>query len=81
MQNLVAVIEGKAPTGSFDGYTSCPLITEIGHAALIEFNDEFKLTPTLPLVDPLSSNWFAWSIKLYMLLPLYLQMLHGRVPA
>ncbi len=81
MHNLASVIDGKTPTETFDGYTSCPLITEIGNAALIEFNDDFKLTPTLPLVDPLSSNWFAWSIKLYMLRPLYLQMLHGRVPA
>jgi sulfide:quinone oxidoreductase len=81
MQNLVSVIDGKAPGEKFDGYTSCPLITDVGHAALIEFNDEFKLTPTLPLIDPLDSNWFAWSIKLYMLRPLYLQMLHGRVPA
>lgn len=81
MENLVAAIEGKAPTASFDGYTSCPMITEIGRAALIEFNDEFRLTPTIPLVDPLSSNWFAWSVKMYALRPLYLQMLHGRVPA
>jgi sulfide:quinone oxidoreductase len=81
MENLVSVIEGKAPAATFDGYTSCPMITEVGRAALIEFNDAFKLTPTIPLVDPLSSNWFAWSVKLYALRPLYLQMLHGRVPA
>jgi sulfide:quinone oxidoreductase len=81
MQNLVSFIDGKAPGEKFDGYTSCPMITDVGHAALIEFNDEFKLTPTLPLIDPLDSNWLAWSIKLYVLRPLYLQMLHGRVPA
>jgi sulfide:quinone oxidoreductase len=81
MENLVAAIEGKAPAASFDGYTSCPMITEVGRAALIEFNDQYQLTPTVPLVDPLSSNWFAWSVKMYALRPLYLQMLHGRVPA
>lgn len=81
MENLVALIEGKAPAASFDGYTSCPLITEVGRAALIEFDDQYRLTPTIPLVDPLSSNWFVWTVKMYALRPLYLQMLHGRVPA
>jgi sulfide:quinone oxidoreductase len=81
MENLVALIEGKSPSAQFDGYTSCPLITDIGHAALVEFNDQYQLTPTIPLVDPLSSNRFVWSVKLYALRPLYLQMLHGRVPA
>jgi sulfide:quinone oxidoreductase len=79
VDNLVATIQGRAPAASFDGYTSCPLITEVGRAALIEFNDQFQLTPTVPLVDPLSSNWFAWSVKLYVLRPLYLQMLNGRI--
>lgn len=81
MQNLVSLIEGQAPALKFDGYTSCPLITDVGHAALVEFNDEFKLTPTVPMVDPMSSSWFAWAVKLHVLRPLYLQMLHGRVPA
>lgn len=79
VDNLVATIEGRAPAASFDGYTSCPLITEVGRAALIEFNDQFQLTPTVPLVDPMSSSWFAWSVKLYVLRPLYLQMLNGRI--
>lgn len=81
MENLVSVIADKAPHASFDGYTSCPLITEVGSAALVEFDDAFKLTPTLPMVDPMSSTWLPWAIKLYALRPLYLQMLHGRVPA
>jgi sulfide:quinone oxidoreductase len=68
MQNLVSVIEGKTPGEQFDCYTSCPLITDIGNAALIELNDELKLMPTLPL----DSNWFPWYVKLYVLGPLYL---------
>jgi sulfide:quinone oxidoreductase len=77
--NLVEVIAGRAPDQNFDGYTSCPLITREGSAMLIEFDYEGRLTPTLPMVDPLHDSYFAWLMKYRMLKPAYMAVLKGRV--
>jgi sulfide:quinone oxidoreductase len=75
--NLVSVIAGREPGLQFDGYTSCPMVTSIGRAMLIEFDYEGRLTPTLPGVEPLTESWFAWFLEERMLKPAYLAMLKG----
>lgn len=75
--NLAAVIRGSEPSMRFDGYTSCPLITALGRAMLIEFDYEGRLTPTLPGIDPLAESWFAWFLEERMLKPAYFAMLKG----
>ncbi len=77
--NLVEVIAGRKADESFDGYTSCPLITREGSAMLIEFDYEGRLTPSLPLIDPLQDSFFAWLMKYRMLKPAYMAVLKGRV--
>ena len=77
--NLVQVIAGKAADEKFDGYTSCPLITREGSAMLIEFDYEGRLTPSLPVIEPLQESFFAWLMKVRMLKPAYLAVLRGRV--
>jgi sulfide:quinone oxidoreductase len=77
--NLVALIAGQALPGQFDGYTSCPLITREGSAMLIEFDYEGRLTPSLPMVQPLQDSYFAWLMKYRMLKPAYQAVLKGRV--
>lgn len=77
--NLVALIAGQALPGQFDGYTSCPLITREGSAMLIEFDYEGRLTPSLPMVQPLQDSYFAWLMKIRMLKPAYQAVLKGRV--
>ncbi len=77
--NLMRVIAGQAPDQSFDGYTSCPLITREGSAMLIEFDYEGRLTPSLPMIEPLNDSFFAWFMKYRMLKPAYLAVLRGRV--
>ncbi|KAL2815264.1 hypothetical protein BDW59DRAFT_153944 [Aspergillus cavernicola] len=37
VQNLTRVLEGKEPDAVYDGYTSCPLLTEYGKVLLAEF--------------------------------------------
>ncbi len=76
--HLVDVIAGRDPAQRFDGYTSCPLLVREGSAMLIEFDYDGKLTPTVPLVDPLQESWFAWVMKTRLLKPAYLAVLHGR---
>jgi sulfide:quinone oxidoreductase len=77
--NLVEAIAGRAPDQNFDGYTSCPLITREGSAMLIEFDYEGRLTPSLPMIQPLNDSYFAWLMKYRMLKPAYMAVLKGRV--
>ena len=77
--NLVEVIAGRKADQTFDGYTSCPLITREGSAMLIEFDYEGRLTPSLPMIEPLQDSFFAWLMKYRMLKPAYMAVLKGRV--
>ena len=77
--NLVQVIAGRQADEAFDGYTSCPLITREGSAMLIEFDYEGRLTPSLPMIEPLNDSFFAWLMKVRMLKPAYMAVLKGRV--
>jgi len=77
--NLVEVIAGRKANETFDGYTSCPLITREGSAMLIEFDYEGRLTPTLPMIEPLQDSYLAWLMKVRMLKPAYMAVLKGRV--
>ncbi len=78
-QNLVDTIAGRTPKLQFDGYTSCPMIVREGSAMLIEFDYEGRLTPSLPMIEPLQESYFAWLMKVRMLKPAYLAVLKGRV--
>ncbi len=78
-QHLVDVIAGREPSQTFDGYTSCPLIVKEGSAMLIEFDYDGKLTPSLPMVEPLQDGYLAWFMKYRLLKPAYLAVLKGRV--
>ena len=69
VDNLVAVMEGKEPTAAFDGYTVCPLITDIGKVMLAEFNWTAKPTPSFPL-DPTQERYLWWLLKVYLLKPM-----------
>jgi sulfide:quinone oxidoreductase len=77
--NLVEVIAGRKADQTFDGYTSCPLITREGSAMLIEFDYEGRLTPSLPMIEPLNDSFFAWLMKYRLLKPAYMAVLKGRV--
>lgn len=70
VKNLLAVIEGKPPKEKYDGYSSCPLITEIGKVMLAEFGYEGKLMPTFPL-DPAVPRRSYWYLKKDVLPKLY----------
>jgi len=78
-QHLVDVMAGRQPGQQFDGYTSCPLIVKEGSAMLIEFDYEGRLTPSLPMVEPLQAGYFGWFMKYRLLKPAYIAVLKGRV--
>lgn len=76
--HLVAAIDGREGTESYNGYTSCPLITRIGRAMLIEFDYNNNLTPSFPgLIAPLEELWISWLMKEVALKATYNAMLRG----
>jgi sulfide:quinone oxidoreductase len=77
--HLVAAIQGREGTASYDGYTSCPLITRVGRAMLIEFDYNNNLVPSFPgLIAPLEELWISWLMKEVALKATYNAMLRGR---
>ncbi len=85
VENIASMIEGaKALPAKYDGYTVCPLITDIGEVMLAEFKwdptDDAKsvVAPSFPL-DPAQPRWIYWLLKAYALKPMTMYgMLPGR---
>jgi sulfide:quinone oxidoreductase len=76
--HLVAQIQGKEGTAVFNGYTSCPLITRVGRAMLIEFDYKDNLVPSFPgIIPPLEELWISWLMKEVALKATYNAMLRG----
>ncbi|WP_231500680.1 MULTISPECIES: hypothetical protein [unclassified Halomonas] len=78
--NLLAVMQGNALPASHSGYTSCPMITGIGKAMLVEFGyaDNFAFMPSFPFIDPTEESWAVWVMKDRMLQPAYYAVLEGK---
>lgn len=77
VDNLLSVIADRPLEAAYNGYTSCPLITRIGRAMLIEFDYENRLVPSFPFIDPLKELWVSWAIDEKALKPTYYAMLRG----
>ncbi len=80
-ENVVRVLQGKAPHAVYNGYGSCPLTVERGKVVLAEFAYGGKLDPTFPnwLLDGTKPTWLGWFAKEKMLPSLYFDlMLKGR---
>lgn len=77
--HLVAAIAGKQGSAVYDGYTSCPLITRVGRAMLVEFDYNNDLTPSFPgVIAPLEELWITWLMKEIALKATYNAMLRGK---
>ena len=77
--HLVAAIQGQDGTELYNGYTSCPMITRIGRAMLVEFDYQNNLVPSFPgLIAPLEELWISWLMKEVALKATYNAMLRGR---
>lgn len=69
-QNLLDVMQGRECSQKYNGYSSCPLITEEGKVILAEFGYDGKLMPSFPL-DPAVPRRSMWYLKRYLLPILY----------
>lgn len=79
VDHLVASIAGTTSDARYNGYTSCPLITRIGQAMLVEFDYNNNLTPSFPgIIAPLEELWISWVMKEIALKPTYIAMLRGQ---
>ena len=80
--NICALLNNSELTAKWDGYTSCPMILDVGHAMLWEFNYSLQATTALPfqVVDPLKESKLAWHMEETFLRPVYDIMLNGYTP-
>lgn len=79
VDHLVAEIAGKQSAAVYTGYTSCPLITRLGQAMLVEFDYQNNLVPSFPgVIAPLEELWVSWVMKTMALKPTYISMLRGK---
>lgn len=78
-EHLVAQIAGDTTDASYNGYTSCPMITQVGRAMLIEFDYSNDLVPSFPgIIAPLQELWISWLMKEVALKATYNAMLRGK---
>ena len=77
--NVLEVLEGKEPTGSYGGYASCPITTSSSRMLLAEFDYTMEATPSIPVIDTFKPRRDMWLLKKYGLPFLYWNlMLKGR---
>ncbi|CQD21840.1 pyridine nucleotide-disulfide oxidoreductase [Mycolicibacterium conceptionense] len=71
VENIGAVLSGRPLTGSYDGYASCPIVTSAHDMLLAEFDYDFALKPSFPLLDPVKPHRPYWYLKKYGLPVMY----------
>ena len=78
VENLGAVMREQTPHASYDGYTSCPLVTGYGKLILAEFDYDLQPAETFPF-DQSKERYSMYLLKAYGLPQLYWHaMLKGR---
>lgn len=76
--HLIAALRDREGSRKFNGYTSCPLITRVGTAMLVEFGYSDDLIQSFPgVIAPLEELWVSWMMKVIGLKPTYNAMLRG----
>jgi sulfide:quinone oxidoreductase len=76
--NLLASLAGREGAASYDGYTSCPLVTGYGKLILAEFNYKNEPLETFPF-DQGKERGSMYALKKWLLPALYWNgMLKGR---
>ncbi len=66
VENLLAVMRGNMADHSYDGYSSCPIVTGYGKLILAEFDYTNTPKETFPF-DQSKERWTMWVLKKYLL--------------
>lgn len=71
-KNLSSAVAGTPLTGTYSGYTSCPLVTGSGSLILAEFDMQVPPQPleTFP-VNQAKERWTMYQLKAHLMPPLY----------
>jgi sulfide:quinone oxidoreductase len=78
--NVDAYLSGLPMVATYDGYSSCPIVTSSHDMLLAEFDYDMHLKPSFPLLDPTKPHRPYWYLKKYGLPWLYWNlMLKGLV--
>ncbi|TAN53324.1 MAG: NAD(P)/FAD-dependent oxidoreductase [Methylococcaceae bacterium] len=78
VENLLAVMKKQNPGASYDGYTSCPLVTGRGKLILAEFDYDLNPKETFPF-DQAKERLSMYLLKRYILPIIYWKgLLKGR---
>lgn len=78
VSNILALINGAEMAGSYDGYTSCPLVTGYGSLILAEFDYDKKPKESFPF-NQAEERYSMYALKAYALPRIYWHgMLKGR---
>ena len=77
VDNLIALMENRAPEAIYNGYAACPIVTEYGKVLMCEFDykKEPQITFPLSLLDMSKEQWVAWLLKVYALKPIYFELM------
>ncbi len=79
VENLLAVLQGKTPESSYDGYTSCPVVTGYDSLVLAEFDYDKQPAESFPF-DQSKERYSMLLLKKLALPSLYWHgMLRGRL--
>ncbi len=70
VENLLAIMKGKAASATYNGYTSCPILTGYGKLMLAEFDYDNKPLETFPF-DQSKERWSMYQLKKQVLPRLY----------
>lgn len=71
VENVIARLEDRPPPASYDGYSSCPIVTGEGKMLLAEFDYTMTQHKTIPLIDTVKERRDMWYLKRYGLPALY----------
>jgi sulfide:quinone oxidoreductase len=79
VSNLLAFMKGKTMSASYNGYSSCPIITGYNKLVLAEFDYNNIPVETFPF-DQSKERWSMYQMKKYLLPYLYWnQILPGKM--
>jgi sulfide:quinone oxidoreductase len=65
VDNVDAFLTGQPLRASYDGYSSCPIVTSSHAMLLAEFDYDFNLEPSFPLLNPTTPHRAYWYLKKY----------------
>ena len=79
-QNLTAVLRGAEPAAEYDGYGVCPFTVSRSSAVFAEFDDQLRLTPSIPFWQTsYRESRLAWIIDRHIFPRVYWHLiLQGR---